>query len=341
MKKPICIGSGLVALDVILNGSPTTLPKLSAGGSCGNVISILGFLGWQGYPVARLADNEASKELLQDLNRWHIHTNFLSIADEGSTPIIIHRILKDKLGRPIHRFEFRDPATKTWLPQFKPITKDIAAKVLQENIQADVFYFDRINPGTFDLIMELKGRGSIIFFEPSSIKDQKQFEKFLSVSDIVKFSHDRIPQYKDLYASSMCFLEIETLGADGLLYRYKESNHQGWHKIPGFSIPYVQDAAGAGDWCTAGIIYALCANGKGRLLKASPQFIEDAMKLGQSFGAINCLYDGARGSMYFYDSETFLSTIRKFLHQKQISNADLRTDPQTDISKEIILSQLY
>ena len=78
-KKPICIGTGLVALDVILNGSPKTLPKLSVGGSCGNVLSILAFLDWKSLPIARLANNLATKELLTDFNRWNINDKFLKI----------------------------------------------------------------------------------------------------------------------------------------------------------------------------------------------------------------------------------------------------------------------
>ena len=123
VKKPTCFGAGLIALDVIMNGSPKTLPKLSAGGSCGNVLSILGYLNWNSYPMARLANNQAGVELIRDFKRWEIHLDYLRVNKEGSTPIIIHRILRDKSSKPIHRFEFRDPDTKKWLPQLKPITK--------------------------------------------------------------------------------------------------------------------------------------------------------------------------------------------------------------------------
>ena len=68
----VCIGTGLLALDVILNGSPTTPPKFNAGGSCGNVLTILSFLDWSIFPIARLADNKASIELLNDLNNWNV-----------------------------------------------------------------------------------------------------------------------------------------------------------------------------------------------------------------------------------------------------------------------------
>jgi sugar/nucleoside kinase (ribokinase family) len=342
VKKPTCFGSGLVALDVILNGSPSTLPKLSVGGSCGNVLSILGYLGWNSYPVARLAENAASEEVLRDLKRWNIHTDHISTSVDGSTPIIIHRILKDGLGKPIHRFEFKDPITKSWLPQFKPITKNIASEILQENLIPDVFYFDRMNPGTFDIVTQLKAHGTIIYFEPSSISDIKQFEKFLSLADVVKYSHDRIPNYKETYPSNQCFLEIETRGEAGLLYRCKNMTKSGdWRLIAGFQLPYVQDAAGAGDWCTGGIIKSLCTQGRDFFFNIQAEQIEEALQFGQAFGAMNCLYDGARGLMYFLRPEELLHATQMFIEQRSLSAVDLPKVPIIDISTYRKFSELY
>jgi fructokinase len=341
-KNLICLGTGLIALDVILNGSPNTLPKLSAGGSCGNVLSILGYLGWNSYPVARLANNRAGAELILDLERWKIHTDYISINELGSTPIIIHRILKDKTGKPLHRFEFRDPETKSWLPQLKPITKNVALEVIQHNIVPKVFYFDRINPGTLELALHLKSKGTIIYFEPSSAKDIKLFEKFLAIADIVKFSHDRIPDYKDRYGSIQCFLEIETLGKDGLVYRSKKNakpNH--WKKINGFPLNDIQDSAGAGDWCTAGIINNLCLEGQTGLYSSRISNIEIALQFGQALGALNCLYDGARGIMYYYEIKNLLAIVNRFTNEKHIEKNSLIISPRIDISTKTKFSELY
>lgn len=336
-----CFGAGLVALDVILNGSPATLPKLSAGGSCGNVLSILGYLNWNSYPVARIANNSAGAELIHDLERWNIHTNYISINEDGSTPIIIHRILKDKTGKPVHRFEFRDPETKSWLPHFKPITKKIAADIIHENIIPDVFYFDRMNPGTFELASHLKSKGAVIYFEPSSAKDVKQFEKFLAIADIVKFSHDRIPEYRDKYNSIQCFLEIETLGKEGLVYRSKKNaSPDQWNTIKGFRLDSIQDAAGAGDWCTSGIINNLCLKGYKGLFKATINNIEEALQFGQALGALNCLYDGARALMYFYTTSDLLTMANLFIKNGNIDIKTISTSPRIDISTNKQFSEL-
>jgi sugar/nucleoside kinase (ribokinase family) len=341
-KNPICLGTGLVALDVILNGSPATLPKLSAGGSCGNVLSILGYLGWDSFPVARLANDQAGVELVNDLQRWHIHTEYLSINGQGITPIIIHRILKNKEGKPVHRFEFKDPDTKSWLPQFKGITKDIAAAIIEEQPVPQVFYFDRMNPGTFELAAYLKKQGCVIFFEPSSARDIKQFEKFLSLADIVKYSSERIADYKERYASIQCFLEIETRGKDGVLYRSKKnSKPDQWKILKGFQIDDVKDAAGAGDWCSSGIISHICSGGQTGLFASSVTQIEKALHFGQAFGALNCLFDGARGLMYHYTPKGLLSAVTRFLEDKNTKGLKLPVIARIDISSDLPFSELY
>ena len=49
--KPTVVGTGLVALDVVVSGDDV---KYFAGGTCGNVLTCLSYLGWDAKPVARL-----------------------------------------------------------------------------------------------------------------------------------------------------------------------------------------------------------------------------------------------------------------------------------------------
>jgi fructokinase len=187
-NRNLCIGTGLVALDIILNGNPKTLSRLYTGGSCGNVLTILSFLGWETLPIARLANNRATEELENDLKRWRVRTQLITKTADGSTPIIIHRILKDKLGKPKHRFEFRDPDTGKWLPQYKPVLNKDVPSILENKRQPRFFYFDRINRASIELAKNFKSAGAIIFFEPSSIGSKMSlFEECLEVTDIIKF----------------------------------------------------------------------------------------------------------------------------------------------------------
>ncbi|MBC9813942.1 carbohydrate kinase [Crocinitomicaceae bacterium CZZ-1] len=294
----VCLGSGLVALDVIVNGNPSTPAKLCAGGSCGNVLSILSFLGWKSSPIARLSNNNASENLLNDFKKFNVNTSLISCTSDGSTPIIIHRILKDKFGNPKHKFEFKIPETGVWLPQYKPTLKTAVDSIINEEPTANVFFFDRISRSALNLAKYYKSKGALIVFEPSSMKNDKAFQEALALANIVKFSHERIANYDTEFPQPMCDLEIQTLGKDGLKYRLKASKSNLWKLIPPFLIEGVIDTAGAGDWCTAGIISKLGHKGVKSFFDSGLNEIENALNFGQALGAVNCIFFGARGMMY-------------------------------------------
>lgn len=47
--RPAIAGTGLIALDVVIPNEPRSLPQLWAGGTCGNVLTALAYLGWDSY----------------------------------------------------------------------------------------------------------------------------------------------------------------------------------------------------------------------------------------------------------------------------------------------------
>lgn len=317
-NNPNCVGAGLIALDVIINGVPSTPAKLCAGGSCGNVLSILSFLGWKSKPIGRLANNKAAENLLTDFSNFKVDTSLISTTEDGKTPIIIHRILKDKEGNPKHKFEFKVPETNFWLPMYKPVLASAVGNVISKQTSSNVFYFDRVSRSTIDLAKYYKSTGALIVFEPSSLNDSKQFLECLSISDIIKFSSDRISNYSELFPIPNAPLEIETLGKNGLQYRLKANKQQKWKTIPSFKIESVIDSAGAGDWCTAGIINELGFNGVESFNNANIETIEKALSIGQVLGGINCAYDGARGIMYNMDYESLVKTASAILNKKDL-----------------------
>ncbi len=320
-----CVGTGLVALDVILNGSPSTPAKLCAGGSCGNVMSILAFLGWNSKPIARFSENTASKNLFEDFKKFEVDTSLISLSNDGATPIIIHRILKDKYGKAKHKFEFKVPHTNIWLPSFKPVLASKVNNIIDKQPFTNVYYFDRVSRSSIELAKFYKSKGALIFFEPSSISDSKQFVECLEVADILKYSNDRISNYSELYPEPKVPLEIETLGKEGLKYRRKSNIRKDWKKIKPFNIENPVDAAGAGDWCSAGIINEICGHGYNLFDKIEESIIERALTIGQAFGGINCMFDGARGVMYNMDLESFIKSTEAL-----VNNFDF---PKTKMSK--------
>ena len=76
--------------------------------------------------------------------------------------------------------------------------------------------------------------------------------------------------------------------------------------LPG---PGSRDTAGAGDWCTAGLLHALARRGATGLKEATEKEIEDALRLGQALAAVKCRYEGARGVMYAMSKKRFEAAV--------------------------------
>ena len=74
-STPKVFGAGLIALDVVIGATPEAPVRSYAGGTCGNVLAILAFLGWEAYPIARLNADVASERVRSDLSRWGVHLN--------------------------------------------------------------------------------------------------------------------------------------------------------------------------------------------------------------------------------------------------------------------------
>lgn len=340
-KESIALGTGLVSLDIIVNGTPATPAKLCTGGSCGNVLSILSFLGWEAKPIARLANNKASENLFNDLLNFNVNTTLISQSEDGKTPIIIHRILKDKNGNPKHKFEFKVPNTNTWLPMYKPVLASSVDNLISKQPASNIFYFDRVSRSTIELAKYYKNNGALIIFEPSSLKEDKQFLECLSLADIIKFSNDRINNYSTLFPFPNALLEIETMGKEGLQYRLKSDKKPKWKTIPSFKINNVIDNAGAGDWCTAGIINELGFNGIHSFNDSNKEKIEKALLIGQVLGGINCMYDGARGIMYNMKYKSLIGIAEAIINNlkeiPKVENSEIQIVTIEDFKFESIL----
>jgi sugar/nucleoside kinase (ribokinase family) len=340
-NKPTCIGTGLVALDIIINGKINTPTKIFAGGSCGNIMAILSLFGWETFPIARLKSNNAAKKLILDFKKWKVNTNLISIKDDGSTPIIIQRIKEDKLGNPIHKFEFRNPNDGSWFPGYKPVLSAEVPDIIKKTKPPLVFYFDRVNRASIDFAKFYKSQGSLIYFEPSSIGEMRLFEECLQVTDVIKFSSDRIKEYGKLFPQQRVSLEIETQGKDGLKYRFDlAKKEKKWNSIGSHPINDLVDSSGAGDWLSAGIILKLGKTGYKGFKKTDSKNVLSAIKFGQSLGSLNCMFDGARGLMYNLNKEQIELNAKKIQTFEEIS-LPLKKKTKIKDGKEILIESLY
>ena len=326
--RPTIIGTGLVALDVVCNTQSQSVPAFFAGGTCGNVLTILGYLGWRAMPVSRLSPGIHAERLLADLRQWGVDTSFVTMTDDGSTPVIFHRIGRRANGEPFHSFSWRCPECGHYLPGYKPVTGTTAEALTKKLPGSQAFFFDRVSRGSLTLAAEASKRGAVVVFEPSGLGDPALFREAWSKAHIVKYSHDRLRDIADLGLKASdkenVLLEIETLGADGLRYRshLPEARTRRWQSLGALQADGLRDAAGSGDWCTAGILSKVARSGAKGLRKTSTKSLSEAIRFGQAAAAWNCTFEGARGGMYRFDVRTFQTHVKAILGSKSIQPAD-------------------
>src|SRR5437899_315658 len=83
-KKHKIIGIGLVALDIVCASNNSEV-QFYAGGTCGNVITILSCLGWDAAPVARLGKDINSEIVASDMKEWGVDEEFLRLSPFSNT----------------------------------------------------------------------------------------------------------------------------------------------------------------------------------------------------------------------------------------------------------------
>lgn len=319
-NKPVAIGMGLVALDMVFAAADKLPPKCYAGGTCGNVLTILSYLGWRSLPVSRLRGDKAGERLVQDLRRWHVSTQFITQLPDGSTPIIVQRIKRSAAGVVQHSFSWRCPSCGGYLPGYKPVLASTIETVALKVPRASVFFFDRVSRGTLLMAKISRKRGAVVVFEPASVSDPALFREAWDVSHIVKYSHERLREMAELGLGQAgkeggVLLEIETIGAEGLRYRSRLPNaaSRGWSNVGSYPVSGVKDTSGAGDWCTAGLLHTLAQKGATALAKMTQPQLNAALEYGQALAAWNCRFEGARGGMYQSTQAQFDSDVRNIL----------------------------
>lgn len=314
---PLVIGTGLVALDVVITAADPQPVQQWAGGTCGNVMLGLRYLGWRAAPVARFSEGQAATRLLADLRTWGVSTKLVTVSDDGSTPVIVHRIGTTATGQPHHTFSWRCPNCGSRLPGYKPILASSAQSFADRLDAPRVFFFDRASRGALVLARACAERGAAIVFEPSAVGNPILFREAWGLAHVLKYSHERLQDLPaDLEESTEARLQIETLGHEGLRYRSRlpRSRMRTWRRLDALTAMSVKDTAGSGDWCTTGIIHRLLRSGRKGLMVATDESLRNALRYGQALAAWNCSFYGARGGMYSVSKEVFEQQIGQILN---------------------------
>jgi len=320
-------GAGLLALDVVIYDECSQDALAFAGGTCGNVLSILSYLDWTSTAVGTLGDDEPAERLLRDLASVGVSAKHLVRDAQARTPVFFQTFRGDP-GES-RRHEFR---------QGSPPSQVIATPIRQfpASEAPDVFFMDRLSSDVLALAESAKAHGATVFYEPSSTRDAVFWPQAFVLADVVKYSHDRFTS-EDLHgamgSSGSSLWEIQTLGERGLRYRrHHEGDVSAWTASPAISAPRLVDTCGAGDWCTAGLVYGLASRGAHQ--SPEQQFF-NAIRLGQALAAWACAFVGARGAMYGRDRKTTWRSIQTLVAGGAVNLSDIPTTHQGTRANEV------
>lgn len=292
-RRPGIVGAGLVVLDRVLGADGGTAEY--AGGTCGNVLTILAWFGWRSTPVATVGDDVRGKRLLEDLRHWGVDVSLVDMGKTIATPVIVERITKRPDGEARHSFSLRCPVCGTWFARPRFPDAGAAARAASAVPEASVYFFDRVSRGTVALARYYRDAGALVVFEPTRAESGRLFNEALTLAHVVKYSQQRIltPLCADVP------LEVQTLGAEGLRFRVRGRKKSGrWSELPALRADRVLDTAGSGDWCTAGFLAAAGARGAASFSSLPVGEVATALRHGQALAAINCKFEAARGAMY-------------------------------------------
>ncbi len=265
------------------------------GGSAGNVLWILGALGWKSTPVGVLGDDSASRMVQSDFERVDADTRFLLRSSSRNTPVIFqHQLeLSDREPGTTHRFTFTCPSCGT---KRGPLWDDESALADAKSLlpPAGVFFLDRPTRLGVALAERYAKDGALVVFEPSTMGDDLElFARAVRCASIVKYANDRITDLSDFDLRPHA-IEIQTCGPDGLRFRTSSLDDR-WIRLGAYELPYMQDTAGAGDWCTAGLIFDLFRRSPELRTEMNYNALARALAFGQALSTLNCMAEGARG----------------------------------------------
>jgi fructokinase len=275
----VVVSAGYMPLDIVDVGD-AAWPR--AGGTAGNVAAILALLGWQSALAGRIGDDAAGVALRADLDRAGVDTSLISTDPGALTNRLVHQVRPDG-----HRFLFTCPRCERPLPRSRPLRLDQVDAIVETKPSPNIYFFDRANPATVLLAERYAQAGTTVVFEPSTPANAALVQRAMQAASIVKGSHDHGPELVESYEGGRAKqLRVITEGVRGARVRLGGGR---WHRVGVFAA-HVVDAAGAGDWTTAGMLH--------KAIGADDLTI-DSVKAGITYGhalaALNCAVPGARG----------------------------------------------
>jgi len=294
-KKLTCLGVGTFPLDNLQekNGKDVKTIYQHVGGTCGNVMSILAWMGWHTLPAARLDDSEAGLLIKADLESYGCDTRLVSNTPDGGTTIldIIHKTGRD--GKPKTAYMPHSPRGGRFVNHRFWTLKQAQALFDSLEEMPDVFFFDRCAPGNILLAQLFHERGVLVYYEPNEPVD-RNFLRAVAASDIVKFSNEKHPDvsFTEDFTDK---LFIQTLNEKGLRFKLRA---EGWITIPPEHNPHAVDGEGAGDWTTSTFINELGHHHMLTFDRIHQPNVTHCLEEAQRLASMSVSYIGAKGLIH-------------------------------------------
>lgn len=304
---PQIVGTGLAALDLIVDSSRAGHYVAGGGGTCGNVLAALSVMGWGSTLVGAVRGSPAATIVEDDLRHAGVEVELL-FSDEGSVvPVIVEHVTRNWLTRRgRHWFSFNCPFCRQELPRFSAPADELLNTKTGRAAKADVFFTDRLSAAVVEMAVSAREHGAFVMYEPSTNTDQQWIDQMLAVAHVVKFSAD----YADALAlkPTSHSLWIETHGAKGL--RWKAADSKSWNVARAPVVTRLVDSCGAGDWFSAGLLFSLFEF-TSEPRAATERQIENAIRHATLLAAWSCRFLGARGPLYDADASEAIDVIAR------------------------------
>jgi len=275
MRRRAVLTGGYVVLDVVVSGDSRWK---AAGGTAANVASNLAYLGWAAQVAGRIGGDAAGCAVLADLGAMNVGTDHLVVDPRVATPIVLHRMTPRG-----HSFRYGCDLCGRGHAIHRPAGAELAEVVIAGGL-ADAFVFDRPSRFNLEVAKAHASEGRLVVYEPSTQASPEAHAEAVKNARIVKYSAQRGKRFvQNLPQARRDQLTIVTFGAEGAEYRLGEGLAC---QLPPIVVEAV-DAGGAGDWMTAGLLYALGDRWNRRA-------VEEALDWARALAALSTTLPGAR-----------------------------------------------
>ena len=307
-RIPTCLGSGVFNLDtVVVREYPEGYQKQrtfneklmteEVGGTCGNVMSMLPYLGVQTFPLALLDQSEQGLKIKDTLALYGANTRFVSNSEKGGTTLLRCTHRRDAGGKKVVKFHASSPGSMfAKRRQLSTKNGEVDEFLGRLDFVPDVFFFDDPAAAHVKIAQALRQKGTLVYFEPEGIKDGKlsPFIKRVEVADIVKFSAEKITDesWMEKFDDK---LFIRTMGEKGVAFRLRGG---AWTVVPPVENNNVVDWEGAGDWTTSAFIAELCKGGHLDFSGLSEDIVRSALREAQMIASKSVSFLSSKGMIH-------------------------------------------